>query len=73
MVPESEFWQTYISMPPSLADSEMPAESAGAHPHAPSQNAAAGSFRPIKEIGGAAGPEPTRFGDWEKKGRCIDF
>ena len=26
-----------------------------------------------KEIGGPAGPEPTRFGDWERKGRCIDF
>ena len=25
------------------------------------------------EIGGRAGPEPTRFGDWEKGGRCIDF
>jgi len=25
------------------------------------------------EIGGPAGPEPTRFGDWERKGRCIDF
>jgi len=26
-----------------------------------------------KEIGGPEGPEPTRFGDWEKKGRCSDF
>ncbi|WP_240623995.1 DUF1674 domain-containing protein [Ahniella affigens] len=26
-----------------------------------------------KEIGGRDGPEPTRFGDWEKNGRCIDF
>lgn len=25
------------------------------------------------EVGGTGGPEPTRFGDWEKKGRCIDF
>jgi hypothetical protein len=25
------------------------------------------------EIGGRDGPEPTRFGDWEKNGRCIDF
>lgn len=25
------------------------------------------------EIGGREGPEPTRFGDWEKSGRCIDF
>jgi hypothetical protein len=26
-----------------------------------------------REIGGREGPEPTRFGDWEKTGRCIDF
>ena len=26
-----------------------------------------------REIGGPSGPEPTRYGDWEKKGRCIDF
>jgi len=26
-----------------------------------------------KEIGGAKGPEPTRYGDWEHKGRCTDF
>jgi len=26
-----------------------------------------------KEIGGPKGPEPTRYGDWEVKGRCIDF
>lgn len=25
------------------------------------------------EHGGRDGPEPTRFGDWEKAGRCIDF
>jgi hypothetical protein len=25
------------------------------------------------EIGGRKGPEPTRYGDWEKNGRCIDF
>ena len=31
--------------------------------------------RPVlpKEIGGRDGPEPTRYGDWEKAGRCIDF
>ncbi len=26
-----------------------------------------------KEYGGPKGKEPTRYGDWEKKGRCIDF
>ena len=25
------------------------------------------------ESGGPKGPEPTRYGDWERKGRCIDF
>jgi len=25
------------------------------------------------EIGGPAGPEPTRYGDWERNGRCTDF
>ena len=25
------------------------------------------------EIGGPKGPEPTRFGDWEQKGRATDF
>ena len=28
---------------------------------------------PVTEHGGREGPEPTRFGDWEKNGRCIDF
>ncbi|MDP6884319.1 MAG: DUF1674 domain-containing protein [Rhodospirillales bacterium] len=25
------------------------------------------------ESGGPKGLEPTRYGDWERKGRCIDF
>lgn len=25
------------------------------------------------EVGGPPGPDPTRFGDWERRGRCIDF
>ncbi len=27
----------------------------------------------VKEIGGPAGPEPTRYGDWEVNGRVSDF
>ncbi|HEX2114236.1 MAG TPA: DUF1674 domain-containing protein [Alphaproteobacteria bacterium] len=27
----------------------------------------------IPEAGGPAGPEPTRYGDWERGGRCVDF
>jgi hypothetical protein len=26
-----------------------------------------------EEIGGPKGPEPTRYGDWEKNGRVSDF
>lgn len=25
------------------------------------------------EKGGPTGPEPTRYGDWERKGRAVDF
>lgn len=32
-----------------------------------------GSEKQAKEIGGPKGLEPTRYGDWEKRGRCIDF
>jgi hypothetical protein len=28
---------------------------------------------PTKEVGGPGGPEPTRYGDWEKKGLTSDF
>ncbi len=26
-----------------------------------------------EEVGGPAGPEPTRYGDWERKGIAVDF
>ena len=26
-----------------------------------------------KELGGRKGPEPVRYGDWEKKGIAVDF
>ena len=28
---------------------------------------------PPAELGGRDGPEPVRFGDWEKKGIAVDF
>ena len=34
--------------------------------------AAAQEVRP-HEDGGPAGPEPTRYGDWERKGIAVDF
>ena len=40
---------------------------------APEADVAAAATAPPREIGGPTGPEPTRYGDWEKAGRCIDF
>jgi len=28
---------------------------------------------PPPETGGPKGPEPTRYGDWEINGKCVDF
>ena len=53
-------------------DVEHDGRDAGARPEAPADGAAADPGRP-REIGGQQGPEPTRYGDWEGKGRCTDF
>ncbi len=37
------------------------------------QNPVIDTALPIVEIGGPKGLEPTRYGDWERKGRCVDF
>ena len=41
----------------------------------PAEPASTPAEPPVKprEIGGPRGPEPTRYGDWERKGRCVDF
>ncbi len=41
-----------------------PAEKAKTDPQPPA---------PPREIGGRNGPDPTRYNDWEKGGRCVDF
>lgn len=40
---------------------------------AAARRAAAKAQQPAAEIGGPAGPEPTRYGDWERKGVASDF
>jgi hypothetical protein len=37
------------------------------------RRAAAASAAAPNEDGGPAGPEPTRYGDWERKGLAVDF
>ena len=46
------------------------ADAADAAKHATTRHD--GSDMP-REINGPKGPEPTRYGDWEQKGRCSDF
>ncbi|HUZ12738.1 MAG TPA: DUF1674 domain-containing protein [Caulobacteraceae bacterium] len=40
---------------------------------AAARRAAQPPSRLAPEEGGPAGPEPTRFGDWERKGVAVDF
>ncbi|MAR56531.1 MAG: DUF1674 domain-containing protein [Rickettsiales bacterium] len=39
-------------------------------PHKPEETPEQGQS---EEVGGSEKPEPTRYGDWEINGRCIDF
>ncbi len=58
-----------MTEPKRAADDPVSADQAG------SPDPVQGVEKPatVKEIGGPRGPEPTRYGDWEKNGRCIDF
>ncbi len=60
-----------IFMTKPQADSITPVHKEQAETQSPSQPPAKDGE--VREIGGPKGPEPTRYGDWEKKGRCIDF
>jgi hypothetical protein len=53
-----------------MAESDPKPESG--KPEKPAQKPGAGVPSP-REIGGPTGPEPTRYGDWERNGRCTDF
>lgn len=37
------------------------------------RSAAEAQAKAEEELGGPRGPEPTRFGDWERKGIAVDF
>jgi hypothetical protein len=54
---------------------QAPASSTPAEPARPGPDREPARPKPpeVREIGGPAGPEPTRYGDWEKGGRCTDF
>jgi hypothetical protein len=53
--------------------SETSSKGAEPAPAEPKPGAAKPAPTPPKEIGGPTGPEPTRYNDWERKGRVSDF
>jgi hypothetical protein len=53
--------------------SSLPPEAQRALAEAEARRKAAKPADLPKELGGRDGPEPVRYGDWEKKGIAIDF
>lgn len=72
---------TPVEQPAATLAARLPASPASSAAAAPVETPDLKSIAPVesgaepsvREIGGPTGPEPTRYGDWEKKGRCIDF
>ena len=63
--PRKEVESTTADLPPAAKRALAEAEER--------RRATAGEAMKASEKGGPKGPEPTRFGDWESKGRAIDF
>lgn len=53
--------------------SDLPAAAQRALAEAEARRMAAKKSELPKELGGRDGPEPVRYGDWEKKGIAVDF
>ncbi|MDA8585089.1 DUF1674 domain-containing protein [Rhodobacteraceae bacterium] len=53
--------------------SDLPPEAQRALAEAEARQKAEKAKELPKELGGRDGPEPVRYGDWEKKGIAIDF
>ncbi|MEO0400063.1 MAG: DUF1674 domain-containing protein [Pseudomonadota bacterium] len=54
-------------------DKDLPPAAQRALREAAERRAKAAEAEKRAEKGGPAGPEPTRYGDWERKGRAVDF
>ncbi len=54
-------------------DPDLPPAARRALAEAEARRRAAGELVLPVELGGRKGPEPVRYGDWEKKGLAIDF
>jgi len=62
------------STPPNAAlGKALSPEARRALEEAEARRQAEAATQPPPEQGGPKGPEPTRFGDWERKGIAVDF
>ncbi len=54
-------------------ENDLPPEAQRALAEAEARRKSAKANDMPNELGGRDGPEPVRYGDWEKKGIAIDF
>lgn len=60
-------------MPDTSPPRDLPPAAQRALAEAEERRARAAALDLPPELGGRKGPEPVRYGDWEKKGLAIDF
>ena len=56
-----------------LEPDDLPPAAKRALAEAEARRAAAAADEPPRELGGRDGPDPARYGDWEKNGIAVDF
>lgn len=59
--------------PPSKEAGDLPPAARRALAEAEARRKAASPLDLPPELGGRDGPEPVRYGDWERKGIAVDF
>ena len=62
-----------MSQASSEKEARRTAAAARALAEAEARRAAAGEVERPTELGGRDGPEPVRYGDWERRGIAVDF
>jgi hypothetical protein len=67
----AELAESAAAWRPPAAPRAVPAQAVHTAAALPAWQSALPARQP--ENGGPSGPEPTRYGDWERRGRCIDF
>jgi hypothetical protein len=65
--------ETADPIPGAAPDKPLSPAAKRALQEAAARHAAAAEAQPAPEDGGPKGLEPTRFGDWERKGLAVDF